>query len=165
MNYPLQPDRVRKIYEEELSATLATMGLGGPEEHVSVDAAVIYVAPWGLNLLFGSFEDTKKTQNLLWNPEVALTIGALQIRARARVIPRNTDEYSEGRKIYDARFPRYMDWFERERNQLYILEPRAIWRGAPEHGMMARELLELEEGFAQRVGAYEAPLQGYPKRG
>ena len=164
MNHPLHPDRVHKIYGEEKLATLATMGPGGPDGVVFVDASVIFVAPWGFNLLFGSFNDTGKARNIAWNPDVALTLGTLQIRARARMISQETDEYTEGRKIYDVRFPQFADWFDREGNELYLLETRAIWRYAPEHGMMARELLELEDGFAKRIGAYESPADGYPKR-
>jgi hypothetical protein len=50
-----------------------------------------------------------------------------------------------------------VDWFDRERNERYLIEPLAIWRCVPERGMMARECLELDEGYGQRTGRYEAP--------
>lgn len=142
-------DTVLKILEKQTLMSVATQGVTYPDNSV-----VCFAYDELCNLYFGSYSDTLKCKNITNYPSIAVTVGSLQIHGIATIVTYGTDDYYEGREIYDNRFPQYRNLFELEHNELYIIKPLVIWNYSPFKGEMHRDVIVFDEKYYNSIDVY-----------
>lgn len=141
--------QVFNIVSKQALMSVATTSKDKPD-----NSFVCFAADENCNLYFGSYSDTLKCKNISANPLVAVTIGNLQIHGNASIVPYGTENYKEGRKIYDCKFPKYKKVFELENNELYIIKPLVIWNYNPAVGEMHRDVLIFDKQYYDSLDVY-----------
>jgi uncharacterized protein YhbP (UPF0306 family) len=141
---------VNKILEKEKLFYLATTSSKYPDNSV-----VCYAYDENLHFYFGSYSDTLKCRNIAENPYVAISVGTLQIHGIAKVVPYDSAEYKNKRKIYDNRFPQYMSVFEKVDNELYEVSPLVIWNYNTSLEEMNRDELIIDLEYYQSIVPYK----------
>ncbi|MBU3146872.1 pyridoxamine 5'-phosphate oxidase family protein [Clostridium sp. CF012] len=143
-------DTINKILEREKLLYLATSNEIYPD-----NSAVCFAYDEDLHLYFGSYSDTLKCRNIAENPFVAISVGTLQIHGIAKIVPYSSTEYKNKRKIYDKRFPQYVSVFQKNSNELYEINPLAIWNYNPSLGEMNRDELIIDLEYYQSISPYK----------
>ncbi len=120
-----------------------------------VDNAIVsYAYDDCFRLYFGSYSDTLKCRNIDMNSQVAVTVGNLQIHGIARVIEYNSEEYLKCRQIYDSVYPNFRVMFEYEMNELYVIEPKVIWKYNPRYGAVHRDVMIFDKTYYDSLEPY-----------
>lgn len=77
----------------------------------------------GLNLYFGTFDDSMKGKNIEINNICAITINSLQMHGIITKLDKNSFEYKMQIDSYLRKFPYYRDFFCHDNNYLYKINP------------------------------------------
>ena len=124
----------------------------------SDNAVIAFVCDDELNIFFGSFSDTLKCKNIDINPYVAVAVSTLQIHGLARKITYGSEEYNNKLVVYNKKFPQYAHVFEKENNELYVIEPLIVWNYNPSKGEMYRDKIIFSQNYYDDLKPYEAPI-------
>lgn len=151
-----------KGYVFNLLEKQSLMSVGTSNNNIPDNSVVCFAADKECNLFFGSYSDTLKCKNIEKNKYVAITVGTLQIHGIAELVKYGTEEYWNGRTVYDNRFPQYKDVFQYKNNELYRIIPLVIWNYNPSCGEMHRDVLILDKEYYDSLEVYEP--HNYVKR-